>query len=229
MPPVSDPWAWTQPIHDRHFGAKLAGRYRVEPVSAERYWDELVPAWRDSWPPEVYFDFESLQSQGAAAGAARLRDSRGVRALRGQWRALDGDRQVALFSGGQRDDTTWLMTHAQVHPDERGKGIYSAIVRLIIDYTAELGFQQIVSSHSPSNNAVIVPKLRAGFLISAVEVDAAHGTSIILTYFHDPAQRAAFAFRAGDAVLTPALIGAGRVGMDRLREQFQEGSSGQEG
>jgi GNAT superfamily N-acetyltransferase len=222
---VSDPWAWADPIRDRHFGAGLAGSYRLEQVTGERYWDELVPAWRDSWPPEVYFDFDRLRDDAQRTAAARLQESRGTRPLRELWRVLGGDRQVALFSGGQRDDTTWMMTHAQVHPDERGKGIYSAIVRLIIAYTGELGFEQIVSQHSPSNNGVIIPKLRAGFMITALEVDPAHGTSVVLSYFHDPAQRAAFGFRAGDASLTPELIDAGVVGMDRLREQFRAGSS----
>jgi GNAT superfamily N-acetyltransferase len=226
---VSDPWAWVEPIRRRHFGAGLLGRYTLEPVTPERYWDELVPAWRDSWPPEVYIDFDRLKDDARRAAEARLVESYGKRTLRETWRVLDGQRQVALFSGHQRNDTTWLMTHAQVDPGERGKGIYSAIVKLVIGYTADLGFEQIVSSHSPSNNGVLIPKLRAGFHITAVEIEAAHGTSLILTYFHVPDQRAAFAFRVGDAVLTPGLIGAGFNGMDRLREQFQEGSSGPEG
>jgi RimJ/RimL family protein N-acetyltransferase len=222
MPPVNDPWAWAEPIRERHFGPLLLGRYRLEPVSSERYWRELVPAWRDSWPPEVYLDFERLRDDAQREQTGRLEASLGAAALGEHWRALDGERQVALFSGRQRDASTYRMTHAQVHPDERGKGIYKAIVRLIVAYTGDLGFDRIVSEHSPSNNAVIIPKLRAGFVISALEIDAALGISVVLTYFHNPVHRAAFGFRVGDASLTPELIETGFGGMRRLRRQFTE-------
>jgi hypothetical protein len=222
---VSDPWQWAEPIRERHFGEPLLGRYRLERVAEGRSWGELVPAWRGSWPPEVYFDFERLRSQAGRDTAERLSASRGAVPLREHWRVMDGDRQVALFTGGQYDDRTYLMGHAQVHPDEQRKGIYSAIVRLIVAYTGELGFDQVISTHSPSNNAVLIPKLRAGFVITALEIDAAFGMSIRLTYFHVPEQLDAFRFRAGDASLSAELIESGFGGMDDLRKQFADGET----
>jgi len=204
------------------------GRFRLEPVDPDRYWQELVPAWRDSWPPEVYMDFERLQSGARRAAAERLDASRGGQPLEELWRAMDGERQVALFSGGQREHATYKMGHAQVHPEYRCQGIYGAIVRLVIAYTADLGFDRIVSDHSPNNNAVLIPKLRAGFVITGLDVIPAFGTSVVLTYFHDPAHRAAFGFRVGEATLTSDLIRSGFGGMSLLREQFAEAADEQD-
>lgn len=218
---VTGAWDWAESLRQRHFGEPLLERYRLEPVTEDEYWNVLVPDWRPHWPPEVYFDFARLRDREQREQVERLARARGAADLVERWRVLDRvGRQVALFSGRQTGPSEFLMTHAQVVPEARGRGIYSAIVRLMLAYTRELGFETVTSEHSPTNNAVLVPKLRAGFFITGLVLQAAWGPSVRLTYFHDPRQRAAFAFRAGDASLTPELIDAGFAGMDTLRRQF---------
>ncbi len=55
----------------------------------------------------------------------------------------------------------------------------------MIAYTAALGFRAIESSHAPSNNAALIPKLRAGFMIVSLGIDMREGPAVKLRYFHD--------------------------------------------
>jgi RimJ/RimL family protein N-acetyltransferase len=218
---MDDSWAWAEPIRDRHFGPALLGRYAMEPVSEGEYWSRWVPMWRPHWPPEVYFDFEQLCDEQERARRERVVASEGGQRLTEHWVAREGDEPVALFSGRQQSGAAYLMTHAQVHPDHQGRGIYTEIVRRVIGYTGELGFERILSEHAVGNNAVLVPKLKLGFRIIAFEIEPAFGLGLRLAYFHDPQQLAAYAFRYGDATLTTPLIESGFVGMERLRDQFR--------
>jgi hypothetical protein len=66
----------------------------------------------------------------------------------------------------------------------------------------------------------MIAKLKAGFVIEALEIDARVGPSVRLRrYLHAPYDQA-FAFRCGEAALDPALIGAGTGAMRTLRSQF---------
>jgi RimJ/RimL family protein N-acetyltransferase len=218
---MDDSWAWAEPIRSRHFGPPLLGRYTMEPVSEGEYWSRWVPMWRPHWPPEVYFDFEQLCDEDERARRERVVASEGGQRLTEHWVVREGDEPVALFSGRQQAGAAYLMTHAQVHPDHQGRGIYTEIVRRVIGYTGELGFERILSEHAVGNNAVLVPKLKLGFRIIAFEIEPAFGLGLRLAYFHDPQQLAAYAFRYGDATLTTPLIESGFVGMERLRDQFR--------
>jgi GNAT superfamily N-acetyltransferase len=131
---MDDSWAWAEPIRDRHFGPALLGRYAMEPVSEGEYWSRWVPMWRPHWPPEVYFDFEQLCDEQERARRERVVASEGGQRLTEHWVAREGDEPVALFSGRQQSGAAYLMTHAQVHPDHQGRGIYTEIVRREFSY-----------------------------------------------------------------------------------------------
>ena len=51
-----------------------------------------------------------------------------------------------------------------------------------ISYATTHSFQRIFSRHVPSNNAVIIPKLRLGFMVSAFEYSEVYGPLVHLTY-----------------------------------------------
>ena len=98
---------------------------------------------------------------------------------------------------------TW---HAAVHPGYRRRGIYRAVIERVLETTRELGFTSVVSSHAPGNNPAIIAKLSLGFRIDRLDLDALHGPSLWLRYFHDPDELAAYEFRCGLATLTPELL-----------------------
>jgi RimJ/RimL family protein N-acetyltransferase len=218
---MDDSWAWAEPIRERHFGPPLLGSCAPQRVTEGEYWSSWVPQWRQYWPPEVYFDFDQLSDESLRAQRERVVASEGGQRLTEHWVVREGEQPVALFSGRQQSGAAYLMTHAQVHPDHQRRGLYTEIVRRVIAYTGELGFERILSEHGVGNNAVLVPKLKLGFRIVAFEIEPAFGLSLRLAYFHDPQQLAAYSFRYGDATLTTPLIQSGFAGMEQLRRQFR--------
>jgi hypothetical protein len=54
---------------------------------------------------------------------------------------------------------------------------------MTIEKVSKDGFQEITSKHHCSNNAVLIPKLKKGFLISGTEINTRFGLMISLTYF----------------------------------------------
>lgn len=67
----------------------------------------------------------------------------------------------------------------------------------ILETVRQQGFQTVYSRHVATNNRVIIPKLRAGFLITGVELTDMVGLLVRLTYFFSPLRRKALDFRAG--------------------------------
>ncbi len=190
----------------------LQGRYPIEPLGEEEYWSTFERELRAGYPPEVFF---SLQRDRVAPASAPT-------GLMDHWCARDGEEVVAMFCGSSHDRSRYQMTHSVVNPAYHRRGIYSEIIARALAYSDALGYAVVISEHSPANNAVLIAKLRAGFRITGLDIDGAFGISVMLAYFHDPAELAAFRFRCGDATLSPELIGEGFGAMDTLRAQFRD-------
>ncbi|XXY45467.1 GNAT family N-acetyltransferase [Sorangium sp. So ce269] len=221
---MRDAWDWVTPIRQKHFGEPLAGRYPVEWLaSAAEYWALHEVELRRHFPAEVFFDLRALSGEEGERARARLAASEGAQRLADFWVARDGEAVVAMFSGQQKDNETYRMWHSIVHPAYRRRGLYAEIVQRLLAYTRELGFDYVVSEHAPSNNAVLIAKLKAGFRIVAMEIDAAVGPGVNLRYFHNEAHLRAYEFRCGLARLDERLVGAGYGAMPLLREQLQPG------
>ncbi|WP_437958698.1 GNAT family N-acetyltransferase [Sorangium sp. So ce119] len=223
---MSDAWDWVTPIRQKHFGEPLAGLYPVERLAgAEAYWALHDAELRRHFPAEVFFDLRALSGGEGQRARALLAASEGAHRLADFWVARDGEAIVAMFSGHQKDDETYRMWHSNVHPAYRRRGIYAEIVRRILAYTRELGFDYVVSEHAPCNNAVLIAKLKAGFRIVAMEIDAAVGPGVNLRYFHNEAHLRAYEFRCGLARLDERLVNAGFGAMPLLLDQLRRGTS----
>jgi GNAT superfamily N-acetyltransferase len=202
---VSDGWAWAQAVRERAL-APLPGGFRIETVADDPgYWAAWDAAFgRHGFPPEMYF----ARGAGWQRQAERLAGARGGEPLVDRWLIHDGegDRVVAVYRGEQIDGHTYSTSHASVHPEYRRRGIYRALIERVLETTRELGFASVVSSHAPGNNPAILAKLSLGFRIDRLEIDALHGPTLWLRFFHDPDELAAYEFRCGLATLTPELL-----------------------
>lgn len=108
------------------------------------------------------------------------------------------DGEVAGWSWGHQESAeAFYMVNSAVLPAYRGRGLYAALLRALLARVAEQGFQRIYSRHKATNNAIIVPKLKAGFVVTALELSDRFGTLVQLTYFPNEKRRKVAGFRAG--------------------------------
>ena len=85
--------------------------------------------------------------------------------------------------GYQKGFSEYYMCNSAVFPQHRKQRIYTKMLELTVAKATRDGFQEITSKHHASNNAVIIPKLKAGFLISGFEINVRFGTLVTMTYF----------------------------------------------
>jgi GNAT superfamily N-acetyltransferase len=104
---------------------------------------------------------------------------------------------VGFSFGSQESEETFYMMASAVLPAHRGLGLYSEMVKQVIKYCTEEGFQKIYGTHCATNNAVLIPKLKLGFIFSKVELSDMFGTIIHLQYFTNPLRRKVMDYRSG--------------------------------
>jgi len=82
-------------------------------------------------------------------------------------------------------------------PKYRRLGLYSELVKMVLKRCEEEGFQKIYGTHCATNNAVLIPKLKLGFIFSKVELSDMFGTIIHLQYYTNPLRRKVLDYRSG--------------------------------
>jgi hypothetical protein len=222
-----DRWQDARATFDEHFRPLRDAGYRIERVSErERYFAIHDATLASHFPEEIFFDLWGLRSEHERSGQTRLEQLRAGEALRDFSFVYQGDTLVAAFAGEQSSPSLYRMGHSNVHRDFRRRGIYRMILQGTLNYTAALGFDTLTSEHSPSNNPVLIAKLRAGFYIYALELDPRVGPSVVLRYFHNPEHRAAFELRCGNASLTSGLRGSAFGAWPQFEQQVRGEKSG---
>lgn len=99
--------------------------------------------------------------------------------------------------GIQESSSTFYMVNSGVLEECRRKGIYSALVKRCVETVSGNGFQLIYSRHCSTNNNVIIPKLKAGFVISKMEMDDRFGVLIHLHFYTNKDRLRIMHYRSG--------------------------------
>lgn len=110
----------------------------------------------------------------------------------------------------QWDSRTAYMVNTAFLPGHRGKGLYSRLLPVILNALKAEGYDLVRSHHHATNNAVIIPKLRAGFRFQGLQVDE-HGVMAVLNYSFDDLYREYMDVRSGLAQPKGAV--ARRIGL----------------
>lgn len=118
--------------------------------------------------------------------------------------AYDGDRLIGWSLGEQENGDIFYMRSSAVYPEYRRRGVYQALLNMIVDQAVNLGFQQIRSRHLASNNAVIIPKLKSGFMIRGMEICERYGVLVLLSYYPHEKRQELFRYRTGETKYKPA-------------------------
>lgn len=141
---------------------------------------------------------EVIASESAARSPAadgQLRSPFGLAAFRGD--VLVG------WSQGYREGThQFYMLNSGVARTERRKGVYSMLVKALLAHAQAQGYSLVRSRHVAANSAVIIAKLKLGFLVTGFEYSEVYGPLVQLTCLLNPERRKLYADRA--APLRPA-------------------------
>jgi GNAT superfamily N-acetyltransferase len=116
--------------------------------------------------------------------------------------------KIGWCFGTQTDYETFYLHNAAILPEHRSKGLGKAIIQSTVNMLKEAGFQKICSKHAATNNAVLIPLLRQGFIITGLEINDLDGVMVQLTYFFNSTRRKVVDFRVGKSYLTPEISAA---------------------
>ncbi len=112
--------------------------------------------------------------------------------------AFRGEEFAGWSWGFQESAGTFYMCNSAVLPEHRRQGLYTALLNEMLRRALGAGFQKIYSRHTATNNAVIIPKLKAGFHLTHFELSDNFGVLVHLSYFPSALRRKILEFRAGD-------------------------------
>lgn len=95
----------------------------------------------------------------------------------------DADKPIGWFAGRMENASEFLMDVTGILPEYQRKGIYGAFLRLYLPYLRDVGYERVISYHSPTNRAVLIAKLKVGFVIRGMVLRENAGASVQLVYF----------------------------------------------
>lgn len=154
-------------------------------------------------PMEKIFDADEIivrpQDLYSDAEKSRLRElNQDYRRFYTQYLLLLKDGELAGWSWGYQDNRdSFYMVNSAVLPEHRGRGLYSRLLDVAVEKLVEKGFQRIWSRHNMTNNAILIPKMKKGFVITGTELTDMFGTLVHLSYLTNPERRRILDFRSG--------------------------------
>lgn len=165
--------------------------YRIVDLFPEPAFSALVDQAFSDYRPSALL----TEVANAEAAARSARPGAGVDgALR--IGAFDGDTLVGWTFASAEGGSLLTMVNSGVAPSHRRRGIYSALAQRVLDHATARGCVAVLSRHSASNNAVIIAKLRLGFLVSGFEYSEVYGPLVRLTYLVGELRRSLYQDRA---------------------------------
>jgi ribosomal protein S18 acetylase RimI-like enzyme len=97
--------------------------------------------------------------------------------------AWDKEKIAGWSWGYQVDGKEFYMCNSAVMPEYRRSGIYTELLNRVITKATHDGFMEITSKHHADNNAVIIPKLKHGFVIKGFEINPRFGLMLNLVRY----------------------------------------------
>jgi hypothetical protein len=114
------------------------------------------------------------------------------------------------------------MVNTALLPPHRGQGVYTRLLPAVLAALQAEGYLLVRSHHHATHNAVLIPKLRAGFRFQGLEVDE-HGVMAVLVHSFDDVYLDYMDIRSG--LKQPAGEVARRLALSGINPSEPDGSS----
>ena len=185
----------------------LIDGYVAREVSEETFQPVFDAHYASIFGSIVELPRREMIDDSAAASRDALR-KRMDNLLRVRWLVYHDNDVVGWTMGAQKTPDRYGMSNSVIFPEHRGRGVYTALLNALIARVAIEGFQVIESHHHATNNAVLVPKLKTGFVITGTEFNDIYGLLVTLSYFVDQRRRDALDFRVGGRRVSEDVVNA---------------------
>ncbi|MBT3984159.1 MAG: GNAT family N-acetyltransferase [Bacteriovoracaceae bacterium] len=172
--------------------------YQIREISTREFGELWVPHGKRIFEDESQiFSLRNALSEEELAKSNSLKSNLGepIRINLGIYR---GDEFVGWSWGYQESNIRFYMCNSAILPKHRRKGLYSKLLKEMMTRIEDLGFQEIFSRHTPTNNPIIIAKLKAGFVITSMEISDIFGTLIHLSYYPNQLRKKMLEYRVGE-------------------------------
>jgi hypothetical protein len=190
---------------------QLNDNYFVKEVSVDEWHSFFEEHVNQVFPDEQSIPLNFLLSQPEQTKLDRLQTNLSQRKEL-YFLLLDEDKPIGWHFGFQRSELEYFMANTGILPEYRNRKVYSSFLTYAIQRLTDEGFQYITSIHHATNNAVLIPKLKAGFLIQSfgfliqtMILESNYGPMIQLVYPTKAAYRKLFEPQFGINALNEAL------------------------
>lgn len=155
------------------------------------------------WGPQVFSSHDTSMNMQLVLSEMEKAQLKSLRSNMDKMHELNlcvfkGEEFCGWFTGSQYNHETFYMRNSAILPAHRRQGLYTALMNEVIEQVKAWGYQMILSRHVTTNNSIIIPKLKAGFVITAIEVSDRFGTLVHLSYFFNETRQKVMKFRSGD-------------------------------
>ncbi|WP_413943005.1 GNAT family N-acetyltransferase [Bdellovibrio sp. HCB-162] len=182
------------------FSKNLKSGYVIKEVSQEELWKAL-----DEHFEQAFSNRTDAKPQWTIDDSSKAKiKERQQSMVRYQLRFVvySGNEVVGWHYGYSTDAETYYMQNSAVLLKYRNQGVYAELLTAVLEKLHADGFQVITSTHHPNNAAVLIPKLKKGFVISSMLLHERFRLLVELKYFFDSERRKAFDKQMG-LELTP--------------------------
>ena len=174
---------WLNEVKERHFPMQLPHGIIGKRVDMPTYFaveDELEPLiFPENTQIARWFNLPSERHDAGKKYLSTLQSATHQDAVV----FYDDTTPIGWSAGRMTGASEFMMDVTGVHPDWQSKGIYTQFLRLYLPYLRDIGYERIVSYHSPTNRAVLIAKLKAGFVIGGTEFRENAGATVKLMCF----------------------------------------------
>ena len=190
---------------------KLFDKYYVEEVTADVWEGFFAEHQAVVFPEEASVSFEPIFSEAEKTKLAALKGNLD-KSVQLYFLIFDNEIPIGWHYGFQKSELEYFMANTGILPDYQNRRIYSAFLKYLIERAVNEGFQFITSIHHADNNAVLIPKLKAGFiiqsfgfLIQTMILESNYGPMIQLVYPAKPIYRKMFNSQIGAKAMSDEM------------------------
>jgi len=167
---------------DKGFPMKLGKGYWCTSVSEELFNPFIMKNFNKVFPPNkrcIHFSYKDVTKKRQQAKRELSKDY-----LTSHCDYIlfynKNNEPVGWMTGEADDGQTYYMRNTGILKSHQGNKIYRNFLMKFEEYIKDLGYERISGQHHGNNTQVLVPKLKAGFIITGFENHENHGTLIKL-------------------------------------------------